>query len=90
MGDPGVELIRRIRGGDEAALDRQQVEASTRGRGAAWSGGVSAEESVLKRAMAARDAAAVFAEATERGEVDRLTDPDVRLWVGLRPLEGSA
>jgi hypothetical protein len=38
--------------------------------------------------MAARDAAAAFAEAAERGEVDPLTDPDARLWVGLLPEKG--
>ena len=43
------------------------------------------ESSVLRRAMAAPNSAAVFAEAAERGETDPLTDPDVRLWVGLRP-----
>jgi len=32
----------------------------------------------------------VFAEAAEREEVDPLTDPDVRLWVGLLPLKGAA
>jgi len=44
------------------------------------------DASVLRRAMTARDPAAVFAEAAERGETDPLRDPDVRLWVGLRPL----
>jgi len=71
-------------------IDRQQAEASARGHEAAWVGDAPSEGSVLKRAMAARDAAAVFAEAAERGEVDPLTDPDVRLWVGLLPLEGAA
>jgi hypothetical protein len=36
--------------------------------------------------MEAPDAAAVFAEAADRQETDPLTDPDVRLWVGLLPL----
>ena len=68
-------------------IDREQEQMGTRAREAAWSEGVSDEASVLKRAMASRDAAAVFAEAAERGEVDPLTDPDVRLWVGLLPLK---
>ncbi len=71
-------------------IDRQQVEASTRGREAVRLEHASGEGSVLKRAMAARDAVAVFAEAAEQDEMDLLTDPEVRLWVGLRPLESSA
>jgi hypothetical protein len=70
-------------------INRQQEEASMRGREAAWGGDAPDRGSVLKRAMASRDAAAVFAEAAQRAEADPLTDPDVRLWVGLLPLEGS-
>jgi len=69
-------------------IDRQQAEMSASGRAATPFGDASGEGSVLKRAMAARDAAAAFAEAAERGEVDPLTDPDVRLWVGLLPEKG--
>ncbi|MCJ7822833.1 MAG: hypothetical protein MUQ26_07150, partial [Armatimonadetes bacterium] len=69
-------------------IDRQQAEMSASGRAATPFGDASGEGSVLKRAMAARDAAAAFAEAAEQGEVDRLTDPDVRLWVGLLPEKG--
>jgi hypothetical protein len=42
--------------------------------------------SVLRRAMVASRPGRVFAEAAENGEVDPLTGPDVRLWVGLLPL----
>jgi len=71
-------------------INRQQAEASARGHEAAWVGDSPSEGSVLRKAMASRDAAAVFAEAAEREEVDPLTDPDVRLWVGLLPLKGAA
>jgi hypothetical protein len=70
-------------------IHRQQAEASARGRKAVWVGDAPGEASVLRRAMASRDAAAVFAEAADKGEVDPLVDPEVRLWVGLLPLEGD-
>ncbi len=71
-------------------INRQQEQVSMRGRQAALSGETPGEGSVLRRAMASRDPAAVFAEAAQRGEVDPLADPDVRLWVGLLPLKGAA
>jgi hypothetical protein len=71
-------------------INRQQAEASARGHEAAWVGDSPGDGSVLRRAITSRDAAAVFAEAAERGEADPLTDPDVRLWVGLLPLKGAA
>ena len=66
-------------------LDRQQTETGHSIREAAGMESTPADASVLRRAMASRDPAAVFAEAAERGETDPLTDPDVRLWVGLLP-----
>ncbi len=71
-------------------INRQQEQVSMRGRQAALSGETPGEGSVLKRAMASQEAAEVFAEAAQRGEVDPLADPDVRLWVGLLPLKGAA
>jgi hypothetical protein len=43
-------------------------------------------ESFLAKAMRSPDPGHVFAEAAETRAVDPLTDPDVRLWVGLQPL----
>ena len=71
-------------------IDRQVQDTGRYIREAAGVRSASGEPSVLTRAMASGDAAAVFAEAAERGEVDRLTDPDVRLWVGLLPLKRAA
>jgi len=42
--------------------------------------------SVLARAMRARNAGRVIAPAAASNEVDPLTDPDARLFVGLKPL----
>lgn len=66
-------------------VDRQQTEMSSAAHRTSGLEHVPADASVLRRAMASRDAAAIFAEAAERGETDPLTDADVRLWVGLRP-----
>ena len=43
-------------------------------------------DSFLARAMRSPNPGEVFAEAAEKREVDPLTDPDVRLWVGLLPI----
>jgi hypothetical protein len=43
-------------------------------------------DSFLARAMHSPNPGRVFAEAAEKRAVDPLTDPDVRLWVGLLPL----
>ena len=67
-------------------LQQQDLDAGRAVRQAAGVGRASGEGSVLRRAMEAPDAAAVFAEAADRQETDPLTDPDVRLWVGLLPL----
>ncbi|HUT73805.1 MAG TPA: hypothetical protein VM221_03085 [Armatimonadota bacterium] len=40
---------------------------------------------LLRRAMAAENPAAILAQAADAGEADPLTDPDVRLWIGLLP-----
>jgi hypothetical protein len=40
---------------------------------------------VLRRAMSSRSPGPIFAEAASQGETDPLTDPEVRLWVGLLP-----
>jgi hypothetical protein len=66
-------------------VDREVVSTALAVRAAAGVESASVGASVLRRAMASRDAAAVFAEAADKGETDPLTDPDVRLWVGLRP-----
>jgi len=71
-------------------INRQAQDTGHSIREAAGVESASGEASVLRRAMASREAAAVFAEAAERGEVDPLTDPEVRLWVGLLPLKGAA
>ncbi len=42
--------------------------------------------SVLARAFRSSNPGTVFAQAAEKGEVDPLKDPDVRLFVGLKPL----
>ena len=42
--------------------------------------------SVLARAMRSRNAGVVLARAAANGEIDPLTDPDARLFVGLKPL----
>ena len=42
--------------------------------------------SVLARGMAAKNAGPILARAAANGEVDPLTDPDARLFVGLTPL----
>jgi hypothetical protein len=70
-------------------VDRQQAELGSSVRETTGLDRIPADASVLRRAMAARDAAATFAEAVEGGETDPLTDADVRLWVGMLPLEGS-
>jgi hypothetical protein len=67
-------------------VDRQVADSSRWAREATGLERVPPDASVLRRAMVARDAAAVFAEAAERGEADPLTDADVRLWMGMRPL----
>jgi hypothetical protein len=67
-------------------INRVQTEVSARVAGAPVPPQLSGDGSALCRAMASRDPAAVFAEAAERGEVDPLTDADVRLWMGMRPL----
>jgi len=67
-------------------LQQQNLDAGRAVRQVAGAGRASGEGSVLRRAMEAADAAAVFAEAADRNETDPLTDPDVRLWVGLLPL----
>ena len=72
------------------AIDRQVQDTGRYIREAAGVESASGEASVLTRAMASGDAAAVFAEAAERGDADPLTDPDVRLWVGLLPLKSAA
>jgi hypothetical protein len=36
--------------------------------------------------MSAEDPGKLFAEAADTNETDPLTDPDVRLWIGLLPL----
>ena len=46
-------------------------------------------DGVLARAMRAGEPGEVFAAAAHDGEVDPLTDPVVRLFVGLRPLADS-
>ena len=71
-------------------IDRQVQDTGRYIREAAGVESASGAASVLTRAMASRDAASVFAEAAERGEADPLTDPDVRLWVGLLPLKSAA
>ena len=70
-------------------INRQAQDTRDSIREAAGVRRASSEGSVLRRAMASRDAAAVFAEAAQRAEADPLTDPDVRLWMGLLPLEGG-
>ncbi len=45
--------------------------------------------SILRRAMCSDNPAEVFAEAADTNGIDPLTDPDVRLWVGLRPLPAA-
>ncbi|MFB3882217.1 MAG: hypothetical protein ACE149_13200 [Armatimonadota bacterium] len=70
-------------------IDRQQSEVAAASHEAAARRLASGEASVLRRAMAARDPAAVFAEAAELGQTDPLTDTDVRLWMGMRPLEAD-
>jgi hypothetical protein len=45
---------------------------------------------VLVRAMGADRPGKVFAAAAVQGEVDPLTDPTVRLLMGLRPLDGAS
>jgi hypothetical protein len=42
-------------------------------------------DTVLARALRARDPGPVFAQAALKGETDPLTDPGVRLWMGMRP-----
>ena len=42
-------------------------------------------DSVLARALRSRQPGEVLAQAAAKGEVDPLTDPSVRLWMGLRP-----
>ena len=42
--------------------------------------------SLLRRAMCSDSPGELFAEAADANETDPLTDPDVRLWIGLRPL----
>lgn len=42
--------------------------------------------SLLRRAMSAQNPGELLAEAADENETDPLTDPDVRLWIGLRPL----
>ncbi len=66
-------------------VDQRNVAAGYSVRTASGLHGAPADASVLRRALVARDAVAVFAEAAERGETDLLTDNDIRLWVGLRP-----
>ena len=44
-------------------------------------------DTVLARALRARNPGPVLARAAEEGECDSLTDPYVRLWMGLKPLE---
>jgi hypothetical protein len=66
-------------------LDRQYTEAGYSVRSTSGLHDTPTEASVLRRALVAHDAAAAFAEAADKGETDPLTDPDVRLWVGLRP-----
>jgi hypothetical protein len=67
-------------------IDEQQGETSAAIHRSAGLDEAATDASVLRRAMSARDAAAVFAEAAEAGAVDPLTDAEVRLWVGLRPV----
>ena len=66
-------------------INRQHAKMASSAAGMARLRNTSGGGSVLGRAMAAPDAAAVFAEAAERNEIAPLTDPDVRLWVGLLP-----
>jgi hypothetical protein len=70
-------------------VDRQQAELGSSVRETTGLDRIPAGASVLRRALASRDAAALFAEAADKGEVDPLIDPEVRLWVGLLPLEDS-
>ena len=46
-------------------------------------------DTVLARAIRARRPGEVLAQAAADGEVDPLTDPSVRLWMGLRPEDGG-
>ena len=83
MQTPDRELIGRIR----QALG--EVALRTAGAGAAFVGtGLSGGFHVLARAMRAEHPGVVFARAAAAGEVDPLTDPDSRLFVGLPPLPG--
>jgi len=45
--------------------------------------------SLLRRAMFAENPGELFAQAADANETDPLTDPDVRLWIGLLPLSGG-
>ena len=60
------------------AVHQAQVELAVASR-------LSGDRTFLGRAMAAQDPAIIFAEAAEAGESDPLTDPEVRLWMGLAP-----
>jgi len=42
-------------------------------------------DTVLARAFRARDPGPIFGQAALKGETDPLTDPGVRLWMGMRP-----
>jgi len=70
-------------------LQQQDLDAGRFVRQAAGMRSASDDASVLRRAMEAKDSVSVFVEAAERGETDPLTDPDVRLWIGLLPLPES-
>jgi hypothetical protein len=47
--------------------------------------GAPASAGFLRRAMESENPGFIFAEAAAANETDPLTDPDVRLWVGLAP-----
>lgn len=63
------------------ALHETQVDMAVKSR----LRGAPASAGFLRRAMESETPGSVFAEAAEANETDPLTDPDVRLWVGLPP-----
>jgi len=63
------------------ALHQTQVDMAVKSRLT----GAPASAGFLRRAMESENPGLVFAEAADANETDPLTDPDVRLWVGLLP-----
>jgi len=71
-------LVARSRRGLQEIWETQARRAESK----RWPEGAS----LLRRAMSAENPGELFAEAADANETDPLTDPDVRLWIGLRPL----